>query len=141
VVVEYADGPNIPKMVQKSRRDPIYEFGSAILEIQGPHGVFGEFLDIVDAAKNPERIEVVDALIRHPVNHIITLQVLGSDTGKKDLYKMFKARKNIFHEELLAKSMHPSRVFHWCLDNEEMVEMGLDPYEFKKGKAEWDICL
>ena len=141
VVVEYADGPNIPKMVQKSRRDPIYEFGSAILEIQGPHGVFGEFLDIVDAAKNPERIEVVDALIRHPVNHIITLQVLGSDTGKKDLYKMFKARKNIFHEELLAKSMHPSRVFHWCLDNEEMLEMGLIPYQFKKGKAEWDICL
>ena len=141
VVIWYGDGPNIAKMIQKSRRDPIYEFGSAILEIQGPHGVFGDFLDIVDAVKNPERIEVVDALIRHPVTHSITLQAEGIDTGKKDIYKMFKARKNIFHEELLAKSMHPSRVFHWCLDNEEVVDMDLSPYEFKKGKAEWDIRL
>ena len=128
-------------MIQKSRRDPIYEFGSAILEIQGPHGVFGDFLDMVDAVKNPERIEVVDALIKHPVTHSITLQTESIDTEKKKIYNLFKTRKNVFYQELIAKSMHPSRVFHWCLDNEEMLEMGLSPYEFKKGKAEWDICL
>ena len=146
VVVQYADSPNIPKMIQKSRRDPIYEFGSAILEIQGAHGVFGEYLNRLDVARNPERIEVVQALLLHPSNHPLTLGVtleltLETDTEKKKIYNLFKTRKNVFYQELIAKSMHPSRVFHWCLDNEEMLEMGLSPYEFKKGKAEWDICL
>lgn len=142
VVVRYADGPSVESMIKKAKRMSLFEFGAAILEKQGPHGVFNEYIKLLMRCK-PDSGDTIVALYAHPVFHKLTLS-LNLDcqeciTQKRRIYNIFKGKKDVFFEELLAKSMHPSRVFQWCLDNEDMNDMGIPPYQFKEGKADWDI--
>jgi len=142
VVVRYADGPNVESMVRKANRTSLYEFGAALLEKQGHGGVFEEYIRILVRCK-PDSGDTIVALYKHPIFHKVILSI-NLDchecvTNKRRIYNIFKDKKDVFFEELMAKSMHPSRVFQWCLDNEDNTEMGVPPYEFKEGKADWDI--
>ena len=143
VVIRYADLPTVESMVRATQqRAPLYEFGAAILEKQGHTGVFDEYMKLLYKLK-PEFHDVASAIYAHPVFHKVILSINldceECQTNKRRIYNIFKDKKKVFFEELLAKSMHPSRVFQWCLDNEDSIEMEIPPYEFKEGKAEWDI--
>lgn len=142
VVVRYTEGPNVESMVRKSNSTPLYEFGAALLEKQGHGGVFEEYMKILMKWK-PEEADNVDDLLFHPVINTLMLAInIDCDTArsnKRRVYNFFKAKKDVFFEELLAKSMHPSRVFHWCFDIEDVADLTLSPYTFKQGRAEWDI--
>ena len=145
VVIRYADGPNVESMIIKTKtRAALYEFGAALLEKQGPHGVFQEYIRLLVRWK-PEDGDTVIALHAHPVFHKLILSInvdyQESKENKRRIYNIFKGKKDVFFEELLAKSMHPSRVFNWCLDYEDVIDMGIPPYQFKEGKADWDIIL
>ena len=143
VVIKYADGPNVESMIRKAKRISLFEFGAAILEKQGPHGVFEEYIRLLIRWK-PENGDTITALYAHPVFHTLILSInldyKESKENKRRIYNIFKGKKDVFFEELLAKSMHPSRVFQWCLDNEDATDMGIEPYQFKEGKADWDIA-
>lgn len=147
VVVRYADSANVESMIKKAKRMSLFEFGAAILEKQGPYGVFDEYIKLLMRWK-PDSGDTIIALYSHPVFHKILLSNHIECQGcqecvihKRRIYTLFRGKKNIFFEELIAKSMHPSRVFQWCLDNEDMNDMGIPPYQFKEGKADWDIVL
>jgi hypothetical protein len=145
VVIQYADGPKVESMIINTKtRAPLYEFGAAILETQGPHGVFEEYIRLLIQLKL-EDADTVIALHAHPVFHKLILSIKldyqESKENKRRIYNIFKGKKDVFFEELLAKSMHPSRVFQWCLDNEDATDMGIEPYQFKEGKADWDIRI
>lgn len=141
VVIRYADGPNVESMIKKAKRVSLYEFGAAILEKQGHAGVFEEYIRLLTKWKPGS--DTILALYSHPVIQkvllAITIDCEDAKANKRRIYDSFKSKKNVFFEELIAKSMHPSRVFNWCLDNEDMIDMGIPPYHFKEGKADWDI--
>ena len=144
VVIRYADGPNVESMIRKAKRTSLFEFGAAILEKQGAHGVFEEYIKLL-IRLNPDSADTVIALHSHPVFHKLILSInldcQECVLNKRRIYTIFRGKKNVFFEELLAKSMHPSRVFNWCLDYEDVIDMGIPPYQFKEGKADWDITL
>ena len=146
VVIRYADCPNIESMIRKTQgRIPLYEFGAAILEKQGASGVFEDYTKLLTKWKPDEAHDVIGLLIIHPVLHKCILETNSEEsickTQRQMLYDFFKSKKDIFYQELIAKSMHPSRVFHWCLDNDDTIDISsqLKPYQFNQGKAEWNI--
>jgi len=144
VVVRYADGPNVESMVRKANRVPLYEFGAALLEKQGQGGVFEEYIKLLVRCK-PDSGDTILALYEHPVFHkailSINLDCEQCRTIKRRIYNIFKGKKDVFFEELMAKSMHPSRVFYWCLEEEEKNDIAIDNknYSFHEGKANWQF--
>jgi hypothetical protein len=75
----------------------------------------------------------------HPLLHKAIL-ALGEINDKKELYLSFRERKDPFWEELIAKSMHPSRVMQWCMTEDEKQGFTHIPdYIFSDGRAEWNI--
>ena len=144
VVIRYADGPNLETMVRKANRIALYEFGAALLEKQGPTGVFEEYIRILIRSK-PDSGDTIVALYNHPVFHkailSINLDCQECLTNKQRIYNIFKGKKDAFSEELLAKSMHPSRVFYWCLEEGDKNDMEIDNknYSFRQGKADWQF--
>lgn len=143
VIMRYADGPNVESMIRQAKtRGPLYEFGAAILEKQGHLGVFQEYIRLLVNFKT-DVSDITIALHAHPVFHKVILSINldyeDCKENKRRIYNIFKGKKEMFFEELLVKSMHPSRVFQWCLDNEDVTDMGVEPYQFKEGKADWNI--
>jgi hypothetical protein len=114
--------------------------GDAILERSGMCSVYNDYMKLVcKYLKDPSRkLEFLELMNTHPLLHKYHLDSDDSKE-KRALYLRFRKRKFIFLEELMAKSMHPSRVFHWCFYIGEIE--GFPPYEFCSGKAPWDIVL
>jgi len=114
IVVYYDDCPNIETIIKKTRDETtLYEFGSAIIEEQGIHGVFGTFLDLIKG-----KDELISKLQLHPLLHKMILSDTSLPTLKKELYRIFTNNKNSFEDELLAIAYEPSRVI-WCIDEED----------------------
>ena len=113
LVVYYDDCPNIENLVKKSNEKTLYEFGSAIIEQQGIHGVFGPFLELIKG-----KDELISKLQLHPLLHSLA----HNNALKKELYTLFK--KKPFEEELMARAYEPSRVL-WCMDEEDKRHWGL----------------
>jgi len=112
----------------------------AILETSGMSSIYVDYMKLVcKYLKDQNRkLEFLEALNTHPLLHKYHLEASDSKE-KRALYLRFRKRRYIFFEELMAKSMHPSRVFHWCFSMDEMEGCEFPPYEFSSGKAEWDI--
>ncbi len=69
IVVYYEDCPNTEKLIKKTyAENTLYEFGSAIIEEQGIHGVFGTFLDLIKG-----KDELISKLQLHPLLHKMIL--------------------------------------------------------------------
>ena len=60
----------------------------------------------------------------HPFNIAKFMELYHSNTElddlKKLIYSYLKVRTDLFKEELIAKTWHPSRLFSWCLDIEDI---------------------
>ena len=144
VIIRYADGPNVESMVRKANSTALYEFGTAILEKQGQAGVFEEYIGML-TRYNLNSAHTIIALYEHPIFHkailSINLDCQECRTHRQRIYNIFKGKKDAFFEELMAKSMHPSRVFYWCLEEEDKNDMAIDNknYSFHEGKASWQF--
>lgn len=80
-----------------------------------------------------------NSMKHHPLLQNCILS-LGTDDDKKDLYLAFRARKDPYWEELMAKTMYPSRVMQWCMTEDEKKEFSEIPtYTFSSGEAPWNI--
>ena len=80
-----------------------------------------------------------ESLREHPLLHNSILESDDIDSRKK-LYKGFRARKDPYWEELIAKGMHPCRVIQWCMTEEEKEGFSqIPPYIFLEGRADWDL--
>jgi hypothetical protein len=114
----------------------------AILETSGLCSAYSDYIKLVcKYLKDPtRRLEFLELLNTHPLLHIYQLKYAESEE-KRALYLRFRKRRYIFFEELMAKSMHPSRVFQWCFSMDEIEGCDFPPYEFCSGKAPWDIVL
>lgn len=114
--------------------------GDAILETSGMCLVYTDYTKLVCKYLKSQvsRLDFIENLNTHP---LLYKYYLESDDSKEKraLYLRFRKRKFIFFEELMAKSMHPSRVFQWCFSIDEIEDF--PPYEFCSGKAPWDIVL
>ena len=112
----------------------------AILETSGLCSLYTDYMKLVcKYLKDPTRIlEFLELLNTHPLLHKYHLECADSKE-KRALYLRFRKRRFIFLEELMAKSMHPSRVFQWCFSMDEIEGCDFPPYEFCSGKAPWDI--
>jgi len=75
----------------------------------------------------PNLLKYVSAQCIHTgvVHPYILADVLkNGSTGEKNvIYSYLKARTNIFKEELIIKTWHPSRLFAWCLDIQDINDM------------------
>lgn len=131
-VVMLYDGPNMKSIMARAKhaKSPaLYEFGLAIIEVQGIYGVFDAYIDLLD-------IPLAVKIQGHPILHKL---LLTDDILKLRVYRQFKARKCKFYEELYAKAWHPSRFMHWCLDTQEKEGMDISPYLFQKVGSPWNI--
>jgi hypothetical protein len=114
--------------------------GDAILERSGMCSVYNDYMKLVCKYLKDQtrKLEFLELMNTHPLLHKYHLE--GSDSKeKRALYLRFRKSKYIFFEELMAKSMHPSRVFQWCFSMDEIEGCDFPPYEFCSGKAPWDI--
>jgi len=112
----------------------------AILERSGMSTIYLDYMKLVCKylKDQPRKLEFLEYLNTHPLLHKYHLE--GADSKeKRALYLRFRKRKYIFFEELMAKTMHPSRVFQWCFSMDEIEGCHFHPYEFCSGKAPWDI--
>lgn len=156
-VVFYQDGPNIQSIVKKAtntnnesglasmgpcplikalispgpRSQPLYEFGAAIIEVQGIDGVFDTYIELIN------NIPLAVSLQKHPLLHKTLLE--QSDVLKRGIYKLFRHRKRIFYEELYAKAYHPSRFMQWCFTEDQKEGMDISPYIFQDKGSPWNI--
>jgi hypothetical protein len=115
------------------------EVAHAIYEISGDTPVLTEYKNLVEKHISQEdHLQFTEELANNPLLH---KSILESDSvaNKKMLYKRFRARKAPFWEELSAKSMHPSRVFQWCMTEDEKKGFDTPEYIFCSGKAPWHI--
>lgn len=114
--------------------------GDAILETSGMCLVYTDYTKLVCKYLKSQvsRLDFIENLNTHPLLYKYHLESDDSKE-KRALYLRFRKRKFIFFEELMAKSMHPSRVFQWCFSIDEIEDF--PPYEFCSGKAPWDIVL
>jgi hypothetical protein len=130
VVMRY-DGPNMQSIIQRAKnaKSPsLYEFGTALLEVQGIYGVFDTFIELIDV---PLAVKIQG----HPLLHKMLME---DELLKLRVYRTFKARKCKFYEELYAKAWHPSRFMQWCLDEGEK-SMDIPQYLFQRIGSPWNI--
>lgn len=111
ILVRNIEAPFIQSIIPRTKNPFIfYEFGSAILEVEGSGKYIEEFIRMIQPSF------VVEALRIHPLLH---KHVLQSGVYKESLYKFYKYRKNTFSDELIERAMEPSRVFDWCFDEDK----------------------
>lgn len=129
-VVMY-EGPNMQSIIARAKNTKsaaLYEFGLAIIEVQGIYGVFDTYINMID-------IPLAVKIQAHPLLHKLLME---DELLKRRVYARFKARKQVFYEELYAKAWHPSRFMQWCYTEDEKVGMDIPEYKFQKGAA-WNI--
>ena len=130
VVMRYEDGPNMQSIIARAKNNSksLYEFGLAIIEAQGIYGVFDTYINLLD-------IPLAVKIQAYPLLHKLLME---DELLKKRIYGRFKARKQVFYEELYAKAWHPSRFMQWCYTEEEKEGMDIPEYKFQKG-GPWNI--
>lgn len=135
---------NIRAAVAKNKTNLplLIDMANAMLERGDSNYVLGCYNEIV--RKNLSTLDYesyCNIMKHHPVFHKCIL-TLGDTSDKKYLYLSFRARKDAFWEELIAKSMHPSRVMQWCMTEDEKQGFTHIPdYIFSDGRAEWNISF
>lgn len=133
VVFRYEDGPNMQSIIARAKNNQknLYEFGLAIIEVQGIYGVFDTYLELIN------NIQLAVKIQRHyPLLH---KNLMEDELLKRWVYPHFKVRKQIFYEELFAKAYHPSRFMQWCFTEEEKEGMDIPQYNFQKVGSPWNI--
>jgi len=131
VVMRYEDAPNMQSIIQRAKNtssSSLYEFGTALIEVQGIYGVLDTYIERLNNLQLTVKIQA------HPLLHKL---LLTDDILKRRVYRTFRERKCIFYEELYAKAWHPSRYMHWCLDEGEKFDA--PPYVFQKIGSPWNI--
>lgn len=130
VVMRYEDGPNMQSIIARAKNNSksLYEFGLAIIEAQGIYGVFDTYINLLD-------IPLAVKIQGYPLLHSLLME---DELLKRRIYGRFKARKQVFYEELYAKAWHPSRFMQWCYTEEEKEGMDIPEYKFQKG-GPWNI--
>jgi hypothetical protein len=131
VVFLYEEGPKMQSIVARAKNTKsaaLYEFGLAIIEVQGIYGVFDTYINMLD-------VSLAVKIQQHPLLHKFLME---SELLKRRVYGIFKARKQVFYEELYAKAWHPSRFMQWCYTEQEKEGMDIPEYKFQKGAA-WNI--
>lgn len=133
---------NIRAAVSKNKANlPLLtDMGNAIIERGEMEYLLAQYSEIVRKNVNPyEYDSYTESLRHHPLLHKSILESDDADS-RKNLYMDFRARKDPYWEELIAKGMHPCRVIQWCMTEEEKEGFSqIPPYIFLKGRAEWDI--
>lgn len=133
---------NIRAAVSKNKANlPLLtDMGNAIIERGEMEYLLAQYSEIVRKNVNPyEYDSYTESLRHHPLLHKSILESDDADS-RKNLYRDFRARKDPYWEELIAKGMHPCRVIQWCMTEEEKEGFSqIPPYIFLKGRAEWDI--
>ena len=132
VIVPYIDGPNLQSIIRKAKnanQNSLYEFGLAIIEVQGIYGVFDTYIQLLD-------IPLAVKIQAHPLLHKLLME---DELLKRRIYARFRARKRIFYEELYAKAWHPSRFMQWCYTEDEKKGMEIPDYKFQKIGSPWNI--
>jgi len=120
----------------------LIDMANAILERGDNNNLLGYYNQIIRKAVSTLDCESYSNTMKHhPLLHNCILQ-LGAADDKKDLYLAFRARKDPYWEELIAKGMHPCRVMQWCMTEDQKEGFShIPPYIFSDGKADWDIEL
>lgn len=132
VVMRYEDGPRLQSIISRAKHtnsSALYEFGLAIIEVQGIYGVFDTYIELLD-------IPLAVKIQAHPLLHKLLME---DDLLKRRIYGRFKARKLIFYEELYAKAWHPSRFMQWCYTEDEKKGMEIPDYKFQGSGSPWNI--
>ena len=129
-VVMRNEGPNMQSIIARAKNNSksLYEFGLAIIEAQGIYGVFDTYINLLD-------IPLAVKIQAHPLLHKLLME---DELLKRRIYGRFKARKQVFYEELYAKAWHPSRFMQWCYTEDEKAGMDIPEYKFQKG-GPWNI--
>lgn len=135
------DNFDIRRLIVKNSKNinQLAEVAHAIHE-QGEEFPETEYNNLVykTIVSQEDRFQFAEAIFNNPLLHKTILES-DSVTNKKMLYKRFRDRKAPFWEELHAKSMHPSRVFQWCMSEDEKEGFETPEYVFCSGKAPWNI--
>lgn len=118
----------------------ICDIAYAIVETDGASFIYDAYNTMVKSCMTEMQYNIYMYKVNsHPLLHN---QILISDNklDLKELYCRIKDWRYPYWEELIAKGMHPSRVIHWVMteDQKECIS-GISNYEFVKGKAPWDI--
>ena len=109
---------NFKHLLEISSRESIKELAHAIIYSEGDTFLYKQYLRQV-AEKDPELMhEVLEDFARIPQTLLHNVK-----------------------DELLAISMHPSRAFHWCLDEESKADYPHNEYVFTQGRAPWSFTL
>lgn len=126
----------------KSNLPLLTDMGNAIIERGEMDYLLAQYSEIVRKNVNPyDYYAYTETLRHHPLLHKSILESDDVDSRKK-LYKGFRARKDPYWEELIAKGMHPCRVIQWCMTEEEKEGFTeIPPYIFLDGCAEWNIAF
>jgi hypothetical protein len=112
----------------------------AIIEMDGTSFIYNDYNTKVKSCMSENEYNAyIDKVNSHPLLHSQIL-TSGNKADLHGLYRRIKDRRFPYWEELIAKGMHPSRVIHWVMteDQKECIS-GISNYEFVKGKAPWDI--
>ena len=135
------DNFDIRRLIIKNAKNinQLAEVAHAIHE-QGEEFPETEYKNLVykTIGSQEDRFQFTELTDNQPLLHKAILES-DSITKKKMLYKLFRHRKAPFWEELHAKSMHPSRVFQWCMSEDEKEGFETPEYVFCSGKAPWNI--
>jgi len=120
----------------------LIDMANAILERGDNNNLLGYYNQIIrKEVSTADRESYSNTMKHHPLLHNCILQ-LGAADDKKELYLSFRARKDLYWEELIAKGMHPCRVMQWCMTEDEKEGFShIPPYIFSDGRADWDIEL
>jgi len=118
------------------------DMANAIIESDCRSYLLTQYNQIVHNNISPLDYEFyTESLSTHPLLHKSILESESTD-NKKNLYLSFRARKDPYWEELIAKGMHPCRVMQWCMTEDEKEGFSqIPPYIFSDGSAEWNIEL
>lgn len=123
VIFSYNDGPKIQTIARRMKKESsLYEFGLAIIEQQGSNGVYDTYINTIK-----DKTRVLTALHEHILLHNthnihITHNTHNTDnthnTHKTNTLEL-KSKIDEFKEELIAATYEPSRVFDWCIAEED----------------------
>jgi hypothetical protein len=75
---------------------------------------------ILDIIKNPVFLEYVSLQTLNKEVKLLFEIWSGETLNVKYIKKVLKARSEIYKEDLMIKTWHPSRLFKWCLDLEDL---------------------
>ena len=107
------------------------EFAYAILETEGNAFIYNDYMKSIK--------EYIKGNSQELENYILLHNTEFSLENKESIYSICVKRMSIIKDELLAVSMHPSRVFHWCISEDSKKMHNLPDYVFSEGRAPWTL--